>query len=137
MAFKFQDPDHDQNPEINVTSLIDIVFLLLIFFLLTTQFQRAKANYVELPNVTEEQGAKGLAQQDSVYFVVDQAGRFFHNGKEMGNLELEGFFKGFEEKNQKLILIEADGRAPHGRVLTLVTLLQKYGQKNIAFVTSE
>ena len=47
-------PQRREDPEVNITSLVDVVFLLLIFFMVTTTFHREAQLRVELPEASSE-----------------------------------------------------------------------------------
>ena len=67
----------EENDEINLTPLIDVVFLLLIFFMLTTTFKQEAALSIDLPE------ANALEQQDmpiSIVVLIDKEGRYALNG---------------------------------------------------------
>ena len=132
MNLKLKLNHEEENEGINITPLIDVVFLLLVFFLLTSQFNREEAKFVELPELPEA-GGKNIADSDnSILILVDEDGRFFVDGTEYG---LDGFGNVLKDREQSSIaLLEADTAAPHGRILQLIARLQELGLSNIAFV---
>lgn len=72
-------------PALNLTPLIDIVFLLLIFFMVTTSFSRETRLLVSLPE------ASGSAENaaESIEVLVDREGGYAINGRRLVNAEVD------------------------------------------------
>ncbi|MES9962979.1 MAG: biopolymer transporter ExbD, partial [Candidatus Sedimenticola sp. 20ELBAFRAG] len=74
-------PHRKESPDLNITPLIDVVFLLLIFFMVSTTFDRESRIKVELPEAaTQDEQIKEEKQLD---IVVDAKGHYFVNQKEV------------------------------------------------------
>ncbi|MBT8074910.1 MAG: biopolymer transporter ExbD, partial [Gammaproteobacteria bacterium] len=63
-----------EDPEISLTGLIDVVFLLLIFFMVSTTFERQAVLKVDLPEATNVSAPQD--QPDSFELVIDSSGQF-------------------------------------------------------------
>ena len=61
-------PERREAPEINLTPLIDVVFLLLIFFMVSTTFERSKEFGIELPSAVQGEDPK---EQEIIEIAVD------------------------------------------------------------------
>ena len=122
----------EDNEGVNITPLIDVVFLLLVFFLLTSQFNKQEAKFVELPELPKAGGKNIADSNNSLMIVVDKEGRIFLQGSEINLSGIESVLT--DKKSLSIALIEADSSAPHGRVLQLIAKLQELGLGNIAFV---
>jgi len=70
---RLQDQEHEE-PDINLTSLIDVVFLLLIFFMVSTTFDRQSLLRLDLP---EAETAQTEAVPDVIEIVITEAGQIF------------------------------------------------------------
>ncbi|MEC7581898.1 MAG: biopolymer transporter ExbD, partial [Pseudomonadota bacterium] len=80
-------------PSINLTPLIDVVFLLLIFFMVTTTFTRETLLQVNLPEAEAETQS---TQTERLEIVVSRNGSFALNGQTLVNGKLETLLRGLE-----------------------------------------
>jgi biopolymer transport protein ExbD len=122
-------------PEINLTSLIDVVFLLLLFFMVSATFEKLGRLQVELPqaqpNVDQEQ------QPDRITVTVDVEGQFFVNDRELVNTDIETLKRALVsiagERRDLPVVISADGRAPHQAVITVMDAASQVGLARVSF----
>lgn len=123
--------------DLNLTPLIDVVFLLLIFFMVTTTFDKETQLKIELPQASGES-----RKADNVLEVsIDSKSRFFINQKEVVNSGLDTIKKALkqaagDEKSPPL-LISADGQATHQAVITVLDAASQLGFVNITFAANE
>lgn len=75
-------PRTREDIEINVTSLIDVVLLLLIFFMVSTRFVEESKIYLQLPSASEHPVD---TEPDAIEIVIDKRGQFFVNGTALVN----------------------------------------------------
>jgi len=68
--------------EVNLTPLIDVVFLLLIFFMITTTFDRNAKIKIELPTTNS---AVPVVQKDTMELLIDGKGSYYVDGQEVLN----------------------------------------------------
>ena len=123
--------------ELNLTPLIDVVFLLLIFFMVTTTFDRETQLKIELPQASGELNkAKKMLDVS-----IDAKGRFFVNQAEVINSDIETIKKALSQAaagNEKPpILINADGNASHQSVVKVLDAAMQLGFVNITFAASQ
>lgn len=123
--------------DLNLTPLIDVVFLLLIFFMVTTTFDREAQLKIELPQASGEQKQATKTLEVS----IDSKSRFFINDKELVNSGLETIKKALkqaagDQKNPPL-LISADGQATHQSVITVLDAAGQLGFVNITFAANQ
>ena len=125
---------------INITPLIDVVFLLLIFFMLTTTFSRETRLLINLPEANAD-----IAENQSPQIVITVAreGGYTINGRALINSRLETLMRGLElesggDLNAPIILI-ADAEATHQSVVTAMDAISQSGftRMNIATQHSE
>ena len=80
-------PQRKESPELNLTPLIDVVFLLLIFFMVSTTFDKESRIKVELPTAATQDDKVDAKQVLNV--TVDAQGRFFVDQKEVISVEAD------------------------------------------------
>src|SRR6202012_5463919 len=130
-----------EEPEINVTSLIDVVLLLVVFFMLSSNFSAEGRLRISLPQAssvpTEQRSA------DPLVVSVSATGSYLVNGRELINtspdtlrdaiLKTAGASAGVRATP---VTIRADGRATHQAVVTAMDVLGRLGftQMNLATV---
>tara|TARA_R110002074_G_scaffold366065_2_gene539915 strand:+ start:47365 stop:47784 length:420 start_codon:yes stop_codon:yes gene_type:complete len=123
--------------ELNLTPLIDVVFLLLIFFMVTTTFDRETQLKIELPQASGEQKKAGQVIEIS----INANSRFFINQKEIVNSGLETIKKALKQaagdKQNTPLLISADGKATHQSVMTVLDAASQLGLVNITFAANQ
>jgi biopolymer transport protein ExbD len=126
-----------EEPDVNLTPLIDVVFLLLIFFMVSTTFERETEISIELP---EASGKQVESQRQLVEISIDEKGRYFVNKEEVINTQLETLKQairkaaGGEEKPR--VLLSADKATPHQAVITAMDAARQLGFVNLTFATS-
>lgn len=104
-------PNYEQESDgPNLTPVIDVVFLLLIFFLVATRFdQQEREMNINLAEVVK---AKPLAAGNEVIVNVTQEGKYKVVEKEVNENQLESYLKNWVAKNpHHSVLIRSDGRA--------------------------
>lgn len=123
------------SPEINLTSLIDVVFLLLLFFMVSATFEKFGRIQVELPQA--QPNAEQSEQDDRITVAVDTEGQFFVNDRELVNTDVETVKRALVsvagERRDLRIVISADGRAPHQAVITVMDAASQLGLARVAF----
>lgn len=126
--------------DINLAPLIDVVFILLLFFVVTTTFTRETQLKVDLPEaVTGEQVPERYEQPLEV--LIDQDGRYAVNGKALASNDLNAIMGALIEVSagQKDIpvTLSADGKAPHQAVVTAMDAASKLGFVQLRITTIE
>jgi len=125
-----------EEPEVNLTSLIDVVFLLLIFFMVSTSFVKESRLTITLPEAESEAPA---AEAERLEVAVTAAGTFLVNGRELVNnspvtlrralLEVSGGDTGLP------VTIVADADARHQSVVTVMDVAGRMGFVKIDIAT--
>ena len=123
-------------PSINLTPLIDVVFLLLIFFMVTTTFTRETLLQVNLPEAEAETQS---TQIERLEIVVSRDGSFALNGQTLVNGQLETLLRGLElesKGNLNLpVIIVADSEATHQSVVTAMDAIGQAGFTRLSIAT--
>jgi len=128
-----------EEPEINVISLVDVLLVLVLFFMVSTTFLRETEISVRLPEATTdtrvESADKGLE------IAITQQGVYIVNGRELVNNERRTLRAAIErligDKRDLPVFIRADAAATHQSVVTAMDVLGRMGftKINIATVT--
>ena len=125
--------------EVNLTPLIDVVFLLLIFFMLTTTFDRNAKIKIELPKT---QSAVAVAEQGAMELLIDGKGTYYIDGREVLNNRPETLFQAMsqaldsKERNPPLV-ISADAGANYQSVVTAMDIAGRLGLTNFSMATAQ
>lgn len=122
-------------PQVDLTSLIDVVFLLLIFFMVATQFKNHSSVKIALPEAASEQPAE-TAPVIEVW--VDAQGHYEVNQQLLATQDrnaLTTALQAMSKPASTALVIHADGHAPYQAVLTVMDVAQGLGLSNIRFIT--
>ncbi len=114
---------------LGITPLIDIVFLLLIFFMLTSHFHVASGVPIRLPKVT--QNAYDGKNQETI-LAIDRTGRTYLKGEKSDVKDLGPRLKELVEKEGlNKIILQADKEVQHGKVVQVMDLAKSAGVTSI------
>ena len=123
-------------PEINLTSLIDVVLLLLVFFMVSTSFIKATEVRLQLPQAEAMPREEPLRE---VEIIVTAAGDYFVDGQELVNRRPETLQRAVRQvagENRDLpVTIRADARASHQSVVTAMDIVGRLGFGEILIAT--
>ena len=123
-------------PDINLTPLIDVVFLLLIFFMVSTTFERETSISIELP---EAEGQMIKTERVVVEITIDARGRYYVNRQELINMQLTTLKASITEvvgdSRNPQIIISADQMTPHQAVIKAMDAARQLGHVNLTFAT--
>jgi len=113
----------DQRPDL--TPMIDVVFQLLIFFMVTAVFAITPGLDIKLPEAEEAQAP----YKENLFILVDQDGNMKLNHKTVtfANLREELEYKRGILDNTTLIIIQGDERATHGQIVQIMDIAQQVG----------
>jgi biopolymer transport protein ExbD len=132
-------PDRsDERVDVNLTPLIDVVFLLLIFFMVSTTFDRHAKLKVELP----EASAKTEQQlEDPVILSIDAKGNYFIDDRQVVNTQLEtlkiALQKTVADKKDVSLVLRADAKTPHQSVVRAMDAASQLGLTRLSIATIE
>ncbi len=140
-------PGHkEENVDVNLTPLIDVVFLLLIFFMVTTTFDRHAKLKVSLP----ESSVKASQQQsESLVLSIDAKGNYFLNDRQIVNQQLDTLKQALQKtitqmnistkENYKdiALVLKADANTPHQSVVRAMDAASQLGLTKLSIATIE
>ena len=124
-------------PEVNLTSLIDVVLLLLIFFMVSTSFVKQSQISIQLPETDSDAPAVDAA--DGLEIMITESGTYLVNGRELVNSRPETLRNALQRLsggNTELPLtISADANARHQYVVTAMDVAGRMGFAKLNFAT--
>ena len=123
----------DVKPEISIISLIDVVLLLLVFFMLTTNFVFQSGIEIKLPQAKE--AAKKSATELTV--TITRQGKLYLTQRLVKEDKFTAALKEqlTAEPGANLLIIRADKRVEHGKVVHIMDLAKGVGIERLAIAT--
>jgi biopolymer transport protein ExbD len=130
-------PRRTEDPEINLISLIDILLLLVIFFMLSSTFVDEGRMRVDLPSASDTPQQGG--ESERIVVTVTQSGGYRVNERELLNSSRETLQRAVaelagESRDQRVVL-RADARATHQSVVTAMDVLGRMGFAKLDIAT--
>jgi len=124
-------------PEINLISLIDVLFCLILFLVLTTSFNQRAALKLQLP-----QAQAGVVPDvgQPLIVLVDVDGKFFIGNNEVLKTDVaslkEAIVRVAGDDRSQTVILRADGRTPHQSVVTAMDALGQLGFVKLSIATT-
>lgn len=129
-------PRRREEPEINLVPMIDVVLVLLIFFMVATSLRHQSELEIRLPEASGKPVPGDVAQLE---VDIDAAGRYAVNGRLLGSVDAATLKDSLlaETGGRTLPLtIGADGRTPHQAVVTVLDVAGQLGIKQLNIATT-
>jgi biopolymer transport protein ExbD len=130
-----QRPDNS----VNLTPLIDVVFLLLIFFMVSTTFTRDTRLLIELPEADGERVESEEPQQ--IEIAISRDGSYSVNGNGLVNRQADTLREALRRvsagNTDMPLVISADGAASHRSVVTAMDVAGRLGFSRLSIATQE
>ena len=124
-------------PEVNLTSRIDVVFLLLIFFMVSTSFVKQSQITISLPEAESSSVAEEVPEQIDIMITAE--GTYLVNGRELINNRAETIRNTLQKvsggNNELPLTISADASARHQDVVTAMDVAARLGFTKINIAT--
>ena len=120
----------EEEPRISIAPLIDIVFLLLIFFMVTSHFDIASGVKINLPHV----GKKIISEknEEKITLIIDRSGNCYLEGEKVGKDVIEKRLKELvKDKGLIYLILQADKDVSHGKVVEIMDLAKSSGVRSI------
>ena len=138
-------PQRPEPPDINLAPLIDVVFLLLIFFMVTTTFKDEVGIKVQLPQASGEAAAESRA----LTLVIDAGGAFYVNDRQVADTQPDTLRQalgqaigqarsetGDRAPGDLPLVLMADAKTPHQAVMTALDVASQLGLTRFSFAAS-
>ncbi|RLA02791.1 MAG: biopolymer transporter ExbD [Gammaproteobacteria bacterium] len=130
-------PGGEDEPEVNLTPLIDVVFLLLIFFMVSTTFEQQSRIQIELPEAT---ATAAETENETLEIVIDAQGRYFIGERQVVNSEVKtlksAISKAVDGRESLTVIIRSDASTPYQAVITALDATSQLGLTQISLATS-
>ncbi len=120
-------------PELNLVTLLDVVLLLLIFFMLTTSFVLQSGIEVKLPQATATQ----VESTREITITISKENQIYLNQKKIDFAGLPAALKNLlqDDKGKQLLIIRADKEVLHGTVVKIMDMSKRLGVEKLAIAT--
>ncbi len=113
---------------IHTTALIDIVFLLLIYFLLTSSFIEQENLSIKLPKVVKS----ASSTEQSVVINIDKAGHFYVNNNRIQDKQLGPLLQDYMgQYSDRSVVIRADRQVVYHRIVKALDIARQNGAKRL------
>ena len=124
--------------QVNLTPLIDIVFLLLIFFMVSTSFTKENQLRIDLP---QAQAQVVSNEPNSLSLLIEESGTYSINGRVLANSDMSTLMQALEiesggDFSQSLIIV-ADANATHQSVVSAMDAAGQLGFVNLRISTKQ
>jgi biopolymer transport protein ExbD len=133
---KFNDRSEVEDVDINLTPLIDVVFLLLIFFMVSTTFDTTSQLKIQLPKASDSQTVK---VKQPFNLTIDARGHFFLDGREISSTKsdvLSFALKRVMNGAERPIVIQSDAASPVQSLVTAMDVVGKLGFSHVSIATT-
>lgn len=135
MAVKIKSRDDDSFNDVNVTSLIDVLFVLLIVFMVSAS-AIVKTNVpINLPQVHEPD----TAMKAEIEILVAKNGSIYVGNQDIKNLDrLENYLRALaQDKNTNKVIIRADGGANYGKIMNVMNKARIAGLDSLSLAVEQ
>ncbi|MEO0345946.1 MAG: biopolymer transporter ExbD [Pseudomonadota bacterium] len=126
-----------EEPQVNLTSLIDVVLLLLVFFMVTTSFVRESSVTVQLPEASPEPTA--TVDDNRLEITITASGDYYVDNRPLINKQRQTLSRALEQvasgRQDLALTIVADADASHQSVITAMDVAGKLGFTAISIAT--
>jgi biopolymer transport protein ExbD len=117
---------------LNVVSLIDVLFLLLLFFVVSTTFLSSPAIQLELPKAQNAE----VVRESPVVVYIDANGGIFVNDEPVDMALLPAALQGkLAVQEDKAVILKADSRVSHGTVVEVMDVVKSAGAHRLVVAT--
>lgn len=128
----------NENRKLNLTPLIDVVFLLLIFFMVSTTFEKQAKLKIELP---EASANPAPSEAHELVIAISQKGVFFVNNNELVNAKPQSLKNALqklaEDARDLPVIIKADANVAHKHVVMAMDVLGNMGFAKVSMATTQ
>jgi biopolymer transport protein ExbD/biopolymer transport protein TolR len=116
--------------DINVTSLVDVAFVLLIIFMITAPIMQGGVE-VELPRAE----SRPLQSREGLVVSIDREGKIFVDDNELSYQDFRMTFGALSEgRDASGVYLRADSRVPYGDVVRVLAVMRASGTGNVGMV---
>jgi len=134
---RIRDDRAQDEPHIDLVPLIDVILVLIIFFVVTTTFDARSTLQLQLPTASDQHNP---APPRTLSVLVNADGRYFINDREVLRSDIESLKQTLVEvagdDREQTVLLRADARTPYQSVVTAQDALGQLGFRRLAIATA-
>ena len=131
----FQRKQSNDEPRNDMTPMVDVVFLLLIFFMISTTFVESPGISIKLPEASSQTVDR---EPKEIKIYLSSAGEIYYQDKEISLDDFRGLLAEHQSAaDQTTVLLLADQESRHGKVVTLMDLARNAGFVKLAIATEQ
>ena len=131
-------PQKPEEPDVNLTPMIDVVFLLLLFFMVSTSFIRESSLKVDLPEAT---GEALVEQETPIDIVINAQGEFIINDVTIEDNSRENLAEVLKsiagDNDDPHVIISADADTEYQNIVTAMDTAQQLGYTRLTLATRQ
>ena len=124
---------------LDLTPLIDVVFLLLIFFMVSTTFDRQTKLKVALPEASEQ--AAEEQDREEIAITIDEQGHFYINDEELITHDLDTLMramtKAADDRSDVPVMVSSDKQAPFQSAIMVMDAVGQLGFSKLSFMARQ
>ena len=125
----------EEEPRIDLTPMVDVVFLLLIFFMISTTFVESPGISIKLPE-SSSQTVDREPKEIKIY--LSREGDIYHRDQKISLKDYRSLLAGYQSDAERTtVLLLADQESRHGKVVTLMDLARDAGFVKLAIATEQ
>ena len=132
-------PRRSEPPRVDITPLIDVVFLMLIFFMVSTTFDKQTQLRVELPSASTNETAE--EPPEKLEITIDAKGQFYVNERELIKHDAETLRRTMQKiadgRADLPIVVSGDRQAPLQSMMTVLDVAAQLDMVQLSFVASQ
>ncbi|MCB1986745.1 MAG: biopolymer transporter ExbD [Burkholderiales bacterium] len=135
----FQRGRQKEEPEINLVPMIDVLLVILIFLVVTTTYSKFAELEITLPEASTEEVDKNIERPQAIDITVNAMGEYTINLTPVKSVSIEylrdTLRDAAKDQQDPLIIINADAKATHQSVITVMEAARLAGYNKITFVS--
>ena len=132
-------PRRVEPPRVDITPLIDVVFLMLIFFMVSTTFDKQTQLKVDLPEASTTETS--AAEEQRIDITIDAQGQFYVNERELVRHDAETLRRSLQtiaDGHADLpVIVSGDRNAPLQSMMTVLDVAAQLGLTRLSFVARQ
>jgi biopolymer transport protein ExbD len=127
------DLEEESGETINISPLIDIVFILLLFFIVTSVFVQETGVEIERPQSSQAV----VLERESIYVAVSDDLKVYYGGSEIGIQGIVPTLERLRPEDDQAVIIQVDGRVPTGFLVEVIDEVKQAGIGIVNIATVE
>jgi biopolymer transport protein ExbD len=132
-------PRRAEPPRVDITPLIDVVFLMLIFFMVSTTFDKQTQLKVDLPEAASQEAT--TEEREQIDITIDARGQFYVNERELVTHDAATLRQALQKiadgRADLPIVVSGDRNAPLQSMMTVLDVAAQLGMARLSFVARQ